>query len=45
MWECINLNHDYENIVVKWRAEFRCPKCNEDVTMHYLYLQQAWAFN
>lgn len=45
MVQCINLNHDYENTIKESRAKFICPKCKDDITMDYLYLQEAGAFN
>ena len=36
-----NCEHDYQNFVKKGRARLHCPKCDEDITLELIYINQA----
>lgn len=33
--------HDYKNYIRKGRADLRCPKCNQDITMDLVLMADA----
>lgn len=41
MEKCKTNEHDYENPIKLWRAKYICPKCKEDITLAFVFIQET----
>ena len=39
--KCENLDHDFKNLIHKGRADWRCPKCGDNVILLLVYAYDA----
>jgi len=39
--ECGPFDHDFKHLIRKGRADYRCPKCNENVMLLLVFAQDA----